>query len=286
MRVALIALVLVTACGGVAGQDSTPLPPPSPPTAALAAWKDFPANANPRPLIVFGRSADHIGPAGFSSEPDRKIAWGCNKFVFASGVSVSDTAPARATAGTAGSLPSIGSARAFSELMAARLPYTQLADCAKFQPFVIAAVRWGAAGFPTDRGTMIMSAWLFDIAEIDAYLSYSAVDPSSFWGGGVSPDGGGGVRIGADGRTLKIPVSNAGPGPCGADYTASAAESPSAVAVAVKRYPHTAPGQPVACPLSLRISYIAVSLNAPLASRVLLDENGNAGTVCPEMGDC
>jgi hypothetical protein len=131
---------------------------------------------------------------------------------------------------------------------------------------------------------MTMSAWLFDVAEIDAYLAYSALDPS--WGDGVNPDGGGGGRISADGRTLKIPVSNAEPGPCGADYTASAAESESAVAVAVKRYPHALPDQRVMCPLSLRISYIAVSLKAPLAGRVLLDENGNAGTVCPETGDC
>ncbi len=58
----LVALVLLTACGPGAAQPLPSLSPPSPPTAALAAWKDFPANANPRPIIVFGRILEHIGP--------------------------------------------------------------------------------------------------------------------------------------------------------------------------------------------------------------------------------
>ena len=282
----LCVFVLVV-CGAAPGQSSGPLAPPSPPTQALAAWKDFPANANPRPLIVFGRSVDHLGPAGFSSEPDRKIVWVCNKFVFASGVTLSDTAPARASVGNGGSYPSIGSARAFSELMAAR-PNVSAAQpqCATSRPFVIKSVRWGTSGFPTDRGSMTMSAWLFDLAEIDGYLSYSAVDPSSFWGGGVNSDGGRDARVSSDGRTLKVPVSNAGPGQCGADYTAAAAESDSAVALAIKRYSHETPGQQVVCTLELRISYITVELQARLGGRVLLDERGEVGSVCSESGSC
>src|SRR6202521_543444 len=79
----LVALALLTACGPGTAQALPSLSPPSPPTAALAAWKAFPANANPRPIIVFDRTREHIGPAGFTTEPDRKLDWGCNKFVLA-----------------------------------------------------------------------------------------------------------------------------------------------------------------------------------------------------------
>ena len=286
MRSFVIALVFITACGSAAGQGSNHLPPPSPPTAALKAWKDFPANANPRPIIVFNRSVEHFGPSGFSSEPDRKIVWICNKFALAGSIRLTDTAPSRASAGASATYPGIGSARAYSELMAGRPRTTQQPECATSQPFVIAAVRWGTAAFRTDRGTMTMSAWVFDLAEVDGYLAYSAVDPSAFWGGGVTPSEGRGGRVTADGQTLKIAVGNAEPGPCGADYTASAAESETAVAVAVKMYPHAPPAQPVVCTLALRLSYIAVRLKAPLGGRVLLDEKGNVGAACPETGDC
>ena len=95
-----------------------------------------------------------------------------------------------------------------------------------------------------------------------------------------------GARVGADGLTLKVPVSNAQPGPCGSDYTAAAAESDTAVAVAVKEYPHASPGEAVICPAMLVFGYVTVTLKAALAGRVLLDERGKVGAVCPETGDC
>jgi hypothetical protein len=283
MRATVLALVLATACGATAGQGATPMLPPSPPTAALAAWRDFPANARPRPIISFGDTVEHIPQAGFPTG-DRKMAWVCNEFGLASGVKLSTTAPGPATA-SGYSYPSIGSAKAYSQLMAGRSTGGNSTDCARPQPFAITAVRWGTAGFPTDRGTMQMSAWLFDVAEINAYIGHSGMDSSAYWGGGVAIEGRG-ARISADGRTLKVPVSNAQPGPCGADYTAAAAESDAAVAVAVKRIPHASPGESVVCDAMLRISYISLTLKAPLAGRVLVDEQGKAGGVCPETGDC
>ena len=91
----LVALVLLTACGPGTAQPLPSLSPPSPPTAALAAWKDFPANANPRPIIVFDRTLEHVGAAGFTTEPDRKLDWGCNKFVLAPGVTLPRHGPWR-----------------------------------------------------------------------------------------------------------------------------------------------------------------------------------------------
>lgn len=284
MRALVVALLLsVAACGAVPGHGSPPLP--SPPTGALARWNDFPAAAHPRPIIIFDRSLEQIGQAGFTSEPDRKIDWGCNKFGFAAGVTLG-TAAAPATAGGA-THPGISAARAYSELMAVRAPLAASnSGCATSRPFLIKDVRWGTAGFPTDRGTMQMSAWIFDIAEIEADLAYSALDPSSFWSGGVTSPVGGGARLTADDMTLKIAVGNAGTGKCDSTYTASIAESSAAVAVAITRTPNASPDEHVICPLSLRIGYISVALKAPLGGRVVVDEKGDVMAVCPETGDC
>ena len=284
LRVAACALALcLTACGAVSGHGDPGLTPPSPPTAALAAWKDFPANSDPRPIIAFGETVEHIPQAGFPNS-DRKIAWICNKFILASGVTLL-TIPAGPAMAGGSSYRSMGSAKAYSELMAARSAGGNPTDCARVQPMVITAVRWGVAGFPTDRGTMQMSAWLFEVPEVNAYIGHSAIDPSLYWGGGIASEGRG-ARISADGRTLKVAVSNAQAGPCGADYTASAAESEMAMAVAIKRIPHASPGESVVCDAMLRISYISVPLKAAVAGRVLVDEQGKAGMVCPETGDC
>ena len=281
MRAGLLALFVVVSCGAVPGQGTLPLQ--SPPTDALAKWKDFPANGKPRPIIAFADTVDHIQDKGFPTN-DLKLAWICSKFVFASGVALSSARPTSATAAGA-RYPAISSAQAYSELMSARSGGGNATDCARVQPFVIAAVRLGTAGFSTDRGTMTMSAWLFDVPEVNSYLGHSAVDTSAYWGGRVSTEGRG-AHVSADGLTLKVAVGNAEPGPCGFDYTAAAAESDRAVAVAVKQIPHASPGPGVACPAVLHVSYISVTLKAPLGERVLVDEQGNAGTVCPETGSC
>lgn len=285
MRTWLVALVLLCSCGAVSGGQGN-LPLPTPPTDALAKWNGFPANAKPRPIIIFDRSLEQIGPAGFTSEPNRKLDWGCFKFAFAAGVRLPATAPDRATAG-GGTYPSIGATRAYSELMAKLSSQANSApSCASAAPFVIKSVRWGTAGFPTDRGTMTMSAWLFDIGEIEAHLAYSALEPASFWGGAVNAGGGGSARVSADGITLKIPVGNEGTGKCDSQYTASAAESSSAVAVGVRQFPNASPGEVVGCPLPLRLSYISVHLGAPLGGRVVVNQKGDVMSVCPETEWC
>lgn len=287
MRKLVVALVLLTACGPGAAQPLPSLAPPSPPTAALTPWRDFPANAKPRPIIVFDRTLEHIGPAGFTAEPDRKLDWGCNKFVFAPGITVPAMAPGSATAAGA-SYPALGASEAYSQLMAARARIAyQAPQCPTARPFVIKDVRWQSAGFPTDRGKMQMSAWLFDISEIDAYLGYSALDPSAFWRNGVSPQGMMGGRISADGLTLTLGTIGGPetPGPCGEDLSASAAESDTAVAVAIATRFHTPPAGE-GCSLVGYSRTIAVRLSRPLGGRVFADPKGDAGTVCVEAAAC
>jgi hypothetical protein len=293
MRVAIVALMFVVACGSAGGQDSTPLAAPSPPTAALAAWKDFPANGNPRPIVWFGDVYEHVD--GFSTN-DGKINWVCAKFVLGPGVGFPAAGTASATArwpsGMAASFGSIGAETAFAGMLQARVSGTG-SDCATAKPEVITAVRWGTAGFATDRGTAQMSAWLFDVGAVNGELGYPALDPSAYWGrgkaqmsggaGGLAGIAGVGGRISPDGLTLTIGLIGGPetPGPCGEDFAASAAESDTAVAVAISSRIHG--GADAVCTLVGYARSVQVHLAKPLGGRVLVDAQGNAQAVCPKQ---
>jgi hypothetical protein len=287
MRSAVVALIFVAACGATSGEGPTPLPPPSPPAAALAAWKDFPSNRNPRPIIWFGDVYEHVN--GFSTN-EGKINWICGKFVLGPGVDLPATGPARATARwpsrAQASFGSLGAQTALTALLAARNTAIG-SSCTTAAPEVITAVRWGTAGFDTDRGTAKMSAWLFDVGAVSGELGYPALDPSAYWGGGKTASSGGvGGRISSDGHTLTIGLVGGPdtPGPCGEDFSASAAESDTAVAVAISTRIHGGPN--VACTLEGHFRAVQVRLVKPLGGRVLVDAQGNVGSVCPETGDC
>jgi hypothetical protein len=289
VRVAIGALLFVVGCGAPNGQGSGPLPLPSPPIAALAAWKDFPANSNPRPIIWL--SVPNLVTA-FPSN-DTKIAGICNKLVLQDGLTLSDVIPAQATAswpsGVTGSYRAISAATAFVALL--HVPSGAGGGmCDGVKPLVISSVSWRTAGVETDRGTAQMSAWLFQAAGVTGEFAYPGLDHSAYWRGGLMPAGSGpgfGGRVSPDGHTLTIGFAGAPdtPGACGADYTAAAAESDAAVAVAVKMIPHAALGQ-VVCPAVAQGRTVIVHLAAPLGGRVLVDENSNVGVACPENENC
>ena len=134
---------------------------------------------------------------------------------------------------------------------------------------------------------MQMSAWLFDISEIDAYLGYSAVDPSAFWRHGVSPEGMAGGRISADGLTLTLGTTGGTetPGPCGEDLSASAAESDTAVAVVIANRFHTPPAGE-GCTLEGHFRTVSVRLSRQLGGRVLVDAHGDVSIACVEGRAC
>jgi hypothetical protein len=282
MRAWVLALVFVVACGAAPGQGSGPLAPPSPPIAALAAWRDFPVHANPRPIVWF--SLPNL-IRGFPNN-DRKIAWACNKLVLADGLRMPGGIPPTATAvwpsGTRATYRAISASQAFAGI--SKPVDANPVDCPRAQALVITTVRVGTAGFETDRGTAQMTAWLFDIAE--GSYAYPALDPSAYWNRGMGTSGGIGGRLSSDGRTLTIGLVGGPdtPGPCGVDYSAAAAESETAVAVAVSSRTHGGPN--TICDLVGYGRKVVVQLAAPLGGRVLLDEKGNAGTACPENGGC
>jgi hypothetical protein len=224
---------------------------------------------------------------------EAKNAGLCNKLVLQDGVTLSTATPPEATArwpsGTTVAFRAISSATAFSAML--RVPSgAGGAMCDGVKPLLITAVRWGTAGVGTDRGTAQMSAWLFHADGVSGDFAYPGLDPAAYWRGGLMPGGSGpgtSGRVSSDGRTLTIGFVGAAdkPGPCGSDYSAAAAESGTAVAVALKSFPHDS-GQAAFCDLVGHFRTVTVHLAAPLGGRVLVDENGNVGVACPDSKAC
>ena len=122
-----------------------------------------------------------------------------------------------------------------------------------------------------------MTSWVFDIPEVEGSIAYPALDPSAFWNRGVTvSETSLGAKVSTDGRTLTVSLVG-GPdrGACGVDYTASAAESTTAVAVAIKGYAHDTN---TVCDLVGYSRSVVVHLKAPLGDRVLVDAGGDVGS--------
>jgi hypothetical protein len=275
------AVLLLTACGAMFGPGSAY---PSPPTEALARWSDFPASQKPRPIILFW---DFRPRAGYSSS-DAKIAGFCNKFTVAAAFPTEVPSQGVATwaDGTTASYGSISAADAFSAL--SRIPTGMASDqCAKVAALPITGVHLGTAQLATDRGGARMTAWLFTATGALGDMAYPALSPSAFWKEGISNSLSDGVAsLGPDSHTLtfSFPGIPSKPGPCGADYTGSVAESASAVAVAVLAIPHASSSGPVACTLEAQERSVTITLTTPLGGRVVVNAAGDAVVVCPEAG--
>ncbi len=268
-HVSVLAVVLVSACGiGIRQAEA----PPTPPVVALAAWKDFPADRHPRPIVLLG-----IDSPGQIFTNASKIAALCHQFALA--ISLPSEVPTRSTAswsdGTAVSYPAISAAEAFAAMKKA--PGATDAMCSSNTPLPVTSARFGSASFQTDRGAATISAWLFTATGAAADFVYPAIPASALWGRGVTDRWtGGAATVSSVGLTVNFGFVG---GECDAGYRAAVAESPSAAAVAVQAIPKDGAG---ACSAVGVARTITVTLVSPLDGRVLVDASGNVVTVCPE----
>jgi hypothetical protein len=239
----------------------------------------------PRPVVLLGNSS----AVGFTYG-DAKVAAYCNKFK--STVALSTQAPLQAvatwTTGTQAMYPALSAAAAFAAFTQPQAP-TGL-DCATVAPLDVTGARFGLSEFLTDRGKAQISAWLFTVSGANGEIPYPALAVPSIWNADLMhglPDTG--TTVSADGRLLTYGFWGApsSSGPCGATYAAAVAESQSAVAVAIQEIPNATSGDAVACPAVAQQRSVAVALANPLGGRVVLDNNGNAVSVCPTNAkDC
>lgn len=269
-HLSVLAVVVASACG-IAFHPAESAP--TPPVAALDAWKDFPADANPRPVVLLG-----IDPPGqaFTSNIS-KIAGLCHRLslTIALPPDIPKGSAARWPDGTTVAYPAISAAAAFAAMN--RAPGSSEAMCASSTPLPVTAVRLADAGFPTDRGMATMSAWLFTATGAAADFIYPAIPASALWAGGVTDAWrGGSATVSPDGLTVNFGFVG---GECDAGYRTAVAESSSSVAVAVQAIPKDGVG---ACSAVGVARNATVSLANPLDGRVLVDASGNVMAVCPE----
>lgn len=274
-RAALLMLVLwgtIQACAGGSAAR------PAAPVDALSVWAEFPVDRVPRPIVMLD------GPPkwpGFASG-DAKLAALCGK-VAGTATNLPTDIPAEVKVtwltGDSGLYPSLSAASAVAALSH---PAGKQNGCDSVPSLSISGAHLGAADFPTDRGTASVTSWLFAVPGALGDVAYPALATSALWPGEatVGPQ----ARLSADGKqvTFGFIGSAAGTGPCQAEYTAIAAESATAVAIApVAVETSRTGGRSGICTAVGYLRTVAVALTSPLGKRVLVDQHGVAVAACP-----
>jgi hypothetical protein len=182
--------------------------------------------------------------------------------------------------GTTYSVPVISAQQALSDMKAA----TQW-SCPDCTPLQITAARLTSATFQTSRGPAQAPAWEFSLKNTDVKLDQVAVADQFIVPPVPTPNQSTGEQaaqlwvgprvwsatVDASGMILTVTVEGApdpGDKPCGADYTAEAVESDTAVVVIVYEHRNTLPA---ACWAVGAFRTAQVALAKPLGNRTLID---------------
>jgi hypothetical protein len=212
-----------------------------------------------------------------------KMAWYAGLFNAANQLP-SETQPVGAVKwqdGTIYAVPVISAQQAFSDLKAAAVQ-----PCPDCTPLQITGARLTTATFQTSRGPAQAPTWEFSLKDTDVKLDQVAVEseitappvptpndqasgqqPAQPWIGPAVQS----ATVDASGMTLTVGFVGAPDGgdkPCGADYTAEAVESETAVVVIVYEHDNK---QPAMCTLVGACRTSQAALAEPLGNRTLID---------------
>jgi hypothetical protein len=234
--------------------------------ATLDAWAKFPAQADPRPLVLLEGPVN--APAGGFTASDITVA-DADKEAFDAGAI---TTPSSLPSGppSAGGYPIISAATALERIR-------QAGSGTAPTVLTTTGVQLGTGSFLTDRGAMTLPAWLVSFRGVQNPAAVLAVDPASVF---AAPFSAAVATIGArptpDSRTLTLTFTGAaaGTGPCTADYRAHVTESAVAVAVGIEATMH-GPSATI-CDAIGYSRHVTITLSQPLGARVLVDENNAA----------
>jgi len=204
-----------------------------------------------------------------------KMAWYAGLFVAAT--PLPSEAPTDGTIqwqdGTTHAVPVISAEQALADLKAAGV-----SPCPECTPLQITGARLTTATFQSSRGPAQAPAWEFSLKDTDVRLDQIAVagqfaaPPMSEraaqpWVGPPVEN----ATVDASSMTLTVAVVGApdtGDKPCGADYTAEAVESDTAVVVIVYEHRNALPAM---CTSVGAFRTVQVTLAKPLGSRTLID---------------
>jgi hypothetical protein len=186
--------------------------------------------------------------------------------------------------------PIIGASAAFKRLAPPTAAHGTPPTSSSPTPLTITGVHLGVGTFLTNRGTLILPAWLFSLSGVQNPAGVLALGRSALffppkpWGHGTM---GVSATVSTNGRRVLLTFVGApnGKGPCGATYSAAVAESKHAVAVDV--IPHTTRGKRTAPVMCFDVGYsrhVRVNLAKPLGGRVIVNVGGGDVPVFPGKG--
>jgi hypothetical protein len=242
---------------------------------SLDNWRDFPADRHPRPVVLLN------GPvkiAGFRTGEAKLAAIEAGYSL--AGVTLPADPPARLPVTLPDGpteLATVNAATAFDTLQQFEAPEKRTGT-----PLPVTGVVLGAARFRTDRGEVALPAWMFSVQDGLEPFAVVALAPAAFWRFMTALHSAGPpVTLGADGRTLRVPLPQGSGCTSAAPVAAEVVES--AAAVAIGPQPVSPDPQPEDCraPAILRFAEVTVRLAASLAGRVLVDGQGNPFEVRP-----
>jgi hypothetical protein len=229
--------------------------------SALDAWKAFPVDASPRPLIVF---EPVNAPDGGFPDNDTKLAWESGQFT-------ESIAPPTLPS-TGGGYPLVTGQVAIDRIAAEATPGPTAT-----KPLTVTGVTLGSAAFSTDRGMQQLPAWLVTFAGVANPAQVLAVAQSALFTpppAKAGPGSAGGVTL-IDDRTLQVRLIGKAPGngPCEANYEVHAYESDHAVALVAREIPKpsTTTTAPVICTSAAYSQILTTTIEQPLGNRVAID---------------
>ena len=276
VAVAAVALSIgLAGCVGQGGSSPNPDQLHQQAQADLSRWADAVASLGPSTFVPVG---DLTGQVGDWEES----VGGNNKSALMAGVvewtdALPDDTPPDGQVlwpdGTTSAVKLISARAAISEVKS-----EGSGSCADCTPLQISGARLATGSVETSRGLAQVPIWEFTVqgtavlvtrVAIDARVSVSQppMDPNAPYAIAVES-----ATISADGTQLTVTFTGA-PGPasqsCGADYTAEAVESSTAVVAIVTEHKHAALFD--ACTAVGAERTAVAQLAAPLGSRVVLD---------------
>jgi hypothetical protein len=245
---------------------------------ALARWADAVAAAGGQQgFVIVGDATGQIGDWEVPVGSNNKSALMSGKVVAA--VALSDETPAAAEVrwkdGSVQTLPTISARQALKALQASG---DQL--CTECDALKVTGAKLTTAQIVTSRGPATVPAWEFSLQGTAVHVTRVAISASAIvsvslppWNPNDSPVGlsiySASGTVG--GRQLTVSFVGApkpGSQPCGADYTAEAVESQTAVVVIVIEHRNATPG---ACTLMGAMRTATVQLASPLGDRAVLE---------------
>jgi hypothetical protein len=267
----------LSGCVSTPSNDGDPVKVHQEAQADLARWDAAVAAAGGQSGVVpVGEMTSMVGDWGSADGGNNKMAWGSGMFVADVAVPT-DTPPdgeVRWQDGSKATVPLISAEKALSQLKA-----EGTSSCPECVPLRIIAVRLTTGPVETTRGPAEAPVWEFSLQGTPALITHVAVAarmavPRPSWNPEEPPVG---IQIDSATGTvggLTLTVRFAGvPGPasqmCGADYTAEAVESATAVVVIVTTHPNTGLFQSCSAVGAYRTA--EARLAAPLGDRSVLE---------------